>query len=120
MKRKLVVLFLLLGIAAYAQYQNRAAQHFITLNGNAAVPVSITTNVVIWANTITFKGLKAGQVNNTGNVFIGLSSVDGTQHMLIIPGGEVVYRCPENERVNLGAFYLDVVTVADGVSVTYQ
>lgn len=120
MKRKLVVLFLLLGVAAYAQYQRRLAQHFITLNTSTTVPISITTNLAYWANTISFKGLKAGQVNNTGNVYIGLLSTDGTQHILIVPGGEVIYRCPPNEQINLGSFFLDVATANDGVSVTYQ
>src|SRR4026207_496382 len=116
MKRKLIILlFLLLGVAAYAQYQRRAVQHFITVNSSTAVPVSITTNVAYWANVITFKGLKASQTDNTGDVYIGVETGNGTQHVKVTAGGEVVYRCPPNEQINLANFYLDVTTANDGI-----
>ncbi len=70
----------------------------------------------------TVVGMKAAQTNNTGNIRIGVASADGAQPYLITPGGEAYlnFGMPDESRINLASYYIDVVNAGDGAVVLYS
>lgn len=67
----------------------------------------------------SFSGRKARGTDNTGNVFFGQSSTNDAQLEIIAAGKTVTMYAPEGSSIDLGQFYLDVATAADGVVVSY-
>ncbi len=82
--------------------------------------VSLTTvperisSVTCPCGTAIIVARKAEQTDNTTDINIGPSSVDGKQPIPIAPGGQYVL-----EKVDLMDWYVDVQTANDGVIVVY-
>jgi len=74
----------------------------------------------IFFRSATFYGKNAARTNNTGIVWLGLTSTNDAQHIEIGPGGIWVITAPRGMVLDLYDFYLDVATNADGVLVEYD
>lgn len=90
--------------------------------GTSGFTVGVSTAGVstkLLVPSVSFTGRKARGTNNTGIVYWGQSSTNDTQLKMLTPGETVSLFAPEGGSINLGQFYLDVVTAADGVIVAY-
>ena len=96
--------------------------HFVKTNSDTATPVAFT-NTVIKVTVLTLIGRKADRTDNTGTVWVGMSSDDGKQ-IIKVPAGETVSvnipTSPSSRSIDLSQMYLDVETANDGVLVVYE
>lgn len=85
----------------------------IVTNSDAAVPKRLTADPtpVFVAHVY---GKKAARTNNTGIVYLGPDATNDTQALTIAAGAYL-----KLDLVDLSDFYLDVVTVGDGVVIVY-
>lgn len=60
-----------------------------------------------------------GGTANAGKVFIGFSNVNGAQPIEFNPGDQFVFSAGSGRKLDLGKFFLDVLTDNDGVVVLY-
>lgn len=60
-----------------------------------------------------------GGTANAGKVFIGFSNVNGAQPIELSPGDQWTFSAGSGRKVDLGKFFLDVLTDNDGVVVLY-
>lgn len=96
--------------------------YFFTAGTTSAATGTVLCYADMFVRQATVLGQKAAQTDNAGDVRIGTPSADGAQSYRIPPGGEVYLNggMPDESRVNLGSYYVDVVTNADGVVVLYS
>lgn len=69
--------------------------------------------------SVTLSGRKARGTDNTGNVWFGTTSANDTQLEIIAAGKTVAMYAPPGASIDIGQFYLDVATNADGVVVSW-
>lgn len=100
------------------------------IKGPRQGPAAVTSGFTVGVSTagvdvkklvpsVSFTGRKARGTNNTGLVYWGQSSTNDAQLKMLSPGETVSLFAPEGGSIDLGQFYLDVVTAADGVIVAY-
>ena len=63
----------------------------------------------------TLQGKKAARTNNVGDVWIDITSGDGTQSTKITPGQSITIQMPPGEKGDLNDWYCDVENAGDGV-----
>jgi hypothetical protein len=117
--RFLMLAALLLGAAPlHAQI---AGTSFSVVNASTTVPVALTNNTTITANSITVIGKASAQGSaNVGSVYIGFHSADGANCYEITSGSYHVFTAPRGNSYRLSTFYIDVVNANDGVTVMFQ
>lgn len=122
--RILILLMALLAMLALpeAQAQNAVKpQQFAVVNASTTVPVQLTNNTQITANTITVIGKASAQGSaNVGSVYIGTSSADGANSFEILSGQIYNFTAPRGQSFRLSDFYIDVTSANDGVCIIYQ
>ena len=60
------------------------------------------------------------RTSNTGNVYLGASSVNGQQPVMMTPGSVWNIIAPDGQKYDLNDYYLDVDTAADGIVIEYS
>lgn len=68
----------------------------------------------------TIIGNKAARTLNTGDVYIGPSSADGSQPFVIGPGESITLDAFPGTKQDLNDWYVDVLNAGDGVVVIYS
>lgn len=79
-------------------------------------PISASTLLV---EAIEIEAKKDKDNNNTGAIYIGFSSGNGTQQKKILSGGVWMFAAPVGKKINLATVYIDVTTANDGVICHY-
>lgn len=69
-------------------------------------------------DSVLLEGKNARGTNNTGNVWIGATSANDTQLLMIAPGERLTLAAPAGKKLDLNLIYIDVATNADGVIYT--
>jgi len=116
--KRYVVAFLLLAIAAFAPPVGTG--QFSKTASSAGTPVAFT-NAVVLVKEVTILGKSAPRTDNTGDVYVGVTSGNDTQAFKIAPGGEAVIRVERQDAfIDLSQWYVDVTTANDGVTVIYR
>lgn len=89
---------------------------------SAAATGTLVCYADIYVRQATVLGQKAAQTNNTTDVRIGTPSANGAQSYLVGAGEEIYLNggMPDETRINLGSYYVDVQTNGDGVVVLYS
>ncbi len=114
MKKAFIGLCCLMALAVIAGVVG--SQQTIQTNASATVPVRISSNH--WhAASFTIIGNKAARTANTGTVYIGPTSDNDTQPIPITTGQIFTLVAPPGQYIDLYDYWLDVVTVGDGVVV---
>lgn len=67
---------------------------------------------------VLLEGKNARGTNNTGNVWVGTTSGNDTQLLMIAPGTTYELSAPAGKKIDLNLLYVDVATNADGVTYT--
>ncbi len=95
--------------------------HFVKLNSDTSTPVAFT-NTVIKVTRLTLIGRKDNRTDNTGTVWVGMSTADDTQFIKIAAGESVSINIPDSPQrsIDLSQMYLDVATANDGILVVYE
>lgn len=83
----------------------------------AATPEPIAASQTL-VESVEIYARKAQGTANTGNVWIGPSSADGTNARLLEPGDSYTITAPAGKKIDLNDIYVDVATNGDGVVAT--
>ena len=111
---KRVLIATLIGVMLYT---TSFAADNVNINPNTGIQSTGQTAVAAAGTAVQVGGghiasvLIKANADNTGNVFIGLSSVHSTNGLILVPGEFV-----SMDVSDLGAVYVDAATNDDGVS----
>lgn len=120
MRRYAIVAFLLLGLLFTVAQSIKGTGQFSKTVSATGTPEALT-NATVLVKEVTFLGKSAPRTDNTGDVYIGITSGDNTQAFKLPPGGEAVIRVQDPSGfINLSSWYVDVTTANDGVTVIYR
>jgi hypothetical protein len=118
MKRYVVAFLLLAAVAVFAPPIGTG--QFSKTVSATGTPEAIT-NATVLVKEVVFLGKSAPRTDNTGDVYVGITSGNDTQAFKISPGGEAVIRVEDPSGfINLADWYVDVTTASDGVTVIYR
>lgn len=92
---------------------------FVKTNASATVPVQLSSSSLKFRSA-TIYGLRDYQTTNTSTVYIGTSSTNGQQFIIVPVTNAVVIQPPAGFYYDFTNLWLDVVTANDGVVVTYD
>lgn len=81
---------------------------------------TLTAKADLWFRRATVIGNKAIRTANSGTVYLGLSSTNDTQGIVITTGAERTIEAALGTRLNLADFWLDVVSINDGVLILWH
>ena len=93
--------------------------HAVKTVTDSGTPEALSDSA-LYCTKVTLQGQNAVQTDNTGDVYLGWSSANGTQPYLIASGSVHTFIAPEGSKYNLADWYLDVATNADGVVFIYE
>ncbi len=105
--------------AAFADGGLVTANQYYVTNTSASVPVRLAPRRGTFVTSATIVGNSLWQTTNTGTVYIGPNSTNGCQAIAVTSGSTVTLSFTQNQWVDLYDWYLDVVTVNDGVCVIF-
>lgn len=99
-----------------------ATTFYVAMPGTtASASGTIVCYADIWCRSALVFGQKAVRTANTGTVYLGTESTNDSQPLAIATGAERELVPDQlDQRRNLGDFYLDVATNADGVVILYS
>lgn len=115
----LVLLSMTLAVPVQADSGKVTARQYYVTNTSASVPVRMAPRAGTYATSVTLVGNRLWQTTNTGTVYIGPNSTNGTQAISITSGQIVTLSFTPAQWVDLYEWYLDVATTNDGVCVIY-
>jgi len=92
---------------------------FVKTNSSASTPVQLSSTSIRFRSATVY-GLKDYQTANTSTVYLGTSSTNGQQFIIVPVTNAVVIQAPQGFYYDFTNFWLDVVTTNDGVVVTYD
>lgn len=95
-----------------------STQYYVT-NTSSTVPVHMAPRKGTYATSVTVIGNSLWQTTNTSTVYIGPNSTNDCQAIAVASGARVTITMTPNQFIDLYDWYLDVVTVNDGVCVLY-
>lgn len=96
-------------------------RQFAVVNSSTTVPVRLTSDTSIMANSFTIIGKASAQGSaNAGTVYIGPSSTDGANGFEILSGQPYVFTARNGQSFRLSDFYIDVTSANDGVWIILQ
>jgi hypothetical protein len=85
-----------------------------------AVTGTLTAKADLWFRRATIIGNNAIRTANTGTVYLGLSSTNDTQGIVITTAAERTIEAVQGARLNLADLWLDVVSINDGVLIFWH
>lgn len=115
----ILALVLVPATSAFADGGQVFANQYYVTNTSATVPVRMAPKRGTFVTSATIIGNSLWQTTNTGTVYIGPNSTNACQAIAITSGATVTLSFTQNQWVDLYDWYLDVVTVNDGVCVIY-
>lgn len=91
----------------------------LTTNASTTVPVQLYSTSKPFRTATLIGNKDQARTANTGNVWIGLTSTNNQQPVLIQPGETITVSAPPGSYFDLRDWYLDVATANDGVVIIY-
>lgn len=81
---------------------------------------TITGYGLVYYRRADFLGNKSWQTVNTGDIYLGVSSTNAEQPVLVSSGGSAYEEAAPGAKLGLHDLYLDVATANDGVVVVFH
>lgn len=86
----------------------------VTASGTPEALAASTT----LCESVILEAKKARGTDNTGNVWIGVTTANDTQLLMLAPGQALELSAPAGKKIDLALIYVDVATNADGITYT--